>query len=78
MLEDARTAKSSRVTVYLKDGRELARECETFKGTPDQPLTREELRRKFMLLTADMGEAAAARLCDRLERIDTEPRFSLV
>lgn len=76
VLAGARTPKSTRVTVRLKDGREFTRDGESFKSMPDQPLSRAELRRKFMLLTADMGEAAAARLWDRLERIETDPKFS--
>ena len=75
--QGGRSARSVRVIVRLKDGREFARDGETFKGMPSDPLSRAELRRKFMLLTGSMGEAAAARLFERLERIETAPNFSL-
>jgi 2-methylcitrate dehydratase PrpD len=77
VLAQGRTNKSSRVTVRLKDGREFVRACEWFKGMPDHPLNRAELRAKFMLLTSEMGEAAAAQLFGRLERIESAPLFSL-
>ena len=73
--EGGHSVRSSRVTVRLKDGREFARARDTYKGTPREPLSRAELRRKFMLLTA--GDAAAAQLFGRLERIETAPRFAL-
>ena len=68
---------NTRVTVQLIDGRKFLRECGSFRGMPDQPLSREELRSKFML-AADMGEAASARLYNRLDRIETVPKFSLL
>ena len=77
VLAQGRTTKSSRVTVRLKDGREFTRACEWFKGMPDHPLSRAELRAKFMLLTASMGEPADAQLFARLERIESAPKFSL-
>ena len=73
--EGGHSVRSSRVTVRLKDGREFARGRDTYKGTPREPLSRAELRRKFMLLTA--GDAAAAQLFERLERMDRAPYFAL-
>ena len=72
-----RSARSTRVIAKLKDGREVARDGETFKGMPSDPLSRAELRRKFMLLTADSGEAPAAALFGRLEHMETQTHFSL-
>ena len=43
----------------LNDGRDFARDRNSYKGMPDDPLSQTELRRKFMLLTAG-GENAAA------------------
>ena len=77
VLARAQTTKSSRVTVRLTDGREFMRACEWFKGMPDHPLSRAELRARFMLLTESMGEPAAAELFAWLERIETAPKFSL-
>jgi 2-methylcitrate dehydratase PrpD len=71
-----RTPRSTRVTVRLKDGRDVARDSDTFKGMPRQPLTRADLRRKFALLTAGAGDALAS-VFDRLERLESQPRFSL-
>jgi 2-methylcitrate dehydratase PrpD len=74
--QQGRTPRSVRLNVKLKDGREFTRDCDKFKGMPADPLTREDLRRKFMLLTADMG-AKAAPLFERLEKIETQASFSL-
>src|SRR5258706_16481237 len=42
---------ASTVHVTLKDGRVLSRRVDSFKGTPEQPLNRDEMRDKFLLLT---------------------------
>jgi len=75
--QGGRSVRSTRVAVRLKDGRELAKDGDTFKGMPEEPLTRMELRRKFMLLSANTGDEVAARMFERLENLDREPRFSL-
>jgi 2-methylcitrate dehydratase PrpD len=67
---------NARVTVLLKDGREFVRDAETFKGKPDNPLSRYELRRKF-LLSVGGDENAAARVFERLENLEAQPRFSV-
>src|SRR6476659_3762349 len=54
----------STVTVTLKDGRALTRRVESFKGTPEQPLDRAEMRETFLLLTKACGQEAMARLFD--------------
>jgi 2-methylcitrate dehydratase PrpD len=63
---------ASTVTVKLKDGRALVRKVESFKGTPEQPLDRTEMREKFLLLTKACDGAAMARLFERLQNIDHE------
>ncbi|MBI4200038.1 MAG: MmgE/PrpD family protein [Chloroflexi bacterium] len=55
----------SRVEVRLKDGRTLVREAETSRGTPERPMSREELEGKFTdcaqrLLTQERTRAALA------------------
>ena len=75
--EDARNAKSSRVTVRLADGRAFSRLCHVFRGLPDDPLSESELRRKFVRLTGALGEDESARLFERLQNIDTAPAFTL-
>lgn len=59
---------ASRVIVKLKDGRELARAADDFKGTPASPLTPQELQEKFLCMAADFGGAAA--LFDQLMVLD--------
>lgn len=54
VLKDApkEQGKASRVTVKLKNGRELVKEMHSYPGMPEEPLTTAELREKFDLLTA--------------------------
>ena len=49
--------KATRVTVTLKDGRRFVQEMEDFPGMPSKPLSREELRQKFLMLTASLPAA---------------------
>jgi hypothetical protein len=53
--------------VTLKDGRALTRHVDSFKGTPEQPLDRAEMRDNFLLLTKACAPKAMARLFDRLQ-----------
>ena len=69
---------STSITVRLKDGSQFSQNTESSKGQPAQPLSSVELRRKFMLLTAAMGEAAAERLYERLEHLEAQPALNRV
>jgi 2-methylcitrate dehydratase PrpD len=60
------------VTVTLRDGRALARRVTSFKGTPERPLSRAELREKFLLLTQRLGGERMAPLFERLQDIENE------
>ncbi len=71
------TPLPTRITVRLKDGREFTRIGETFKGMPGDPLSSEDMRRKFMLLTAGRDPASAERLLSRLENLEKQATFSL-
>lgn len=56
-----------RVTITLKDGRVLAGYADKAKGHPRKPMSREDLREKFMdcatlVMPSDRAEAALARL----------------
>src|SRR4051794_19405925 len=62
----------STVTVTLNDGRVLTRRVESFKGTPEQPLDRADMREKFLLLTHHCDPKAMARLFDRLQNLEDE------
>jgi 2-methylcitrate dehydratase PrpD len=70
--ENRPTPLAANVTVTLKDGRVLTRTVAGFKGTPEQPLTRAELREKFLLLTRPCGEPAMAAMFERLQNLESE------
>jgi 2-methylcitrate dehydratase PrpD len=63
---------ASTVTVKLNDGRELTKRVADFKGTPETPLERAEMRDKFQLLTRHCDRTAMARLFDRLQNLEAE------
>jgi 2-methylcitrate dehydratase PrpD len=63
---------ASTVTVNLKDGRSLVRRVDSFKGTPEQPLDRAEMREKFLLLTKACDNRAMTRLFERLQNLESE------
>jgi 2-methylcitrate dehydratase PrpD len=60
------------VAIRLKDGRELTQRVTSFKGTPERPLDRAELREKFLLLTQRLGQEKMAPLFERLQGIENE------
>ena len=60
------------VTIRLKDGRDVSRMVTSFKGTPERPLDRAELREKFLLLTQRLGRDRMVPLFDRLQSIESE------
>jgi len=65
-----------RLTLHLKDGREVSTEGDNFKGTPTMPLTRPELLEKFLKLTAHRDRAKAERLFMQLAEAETVKDFS--
>lgn len=65
------TTLASRVSVRLKDGREVAEDCQFFPGMPQRPLTVEELRAKFVALTGSLPPAQAARLFEQCMALET-------
>jgi 2-methylcitrate dehydratase PrpD len=69
--QDRRNLAAS-VTIKLKDGREVTRTVTSFKGTPERPLDRAELREKFLLLTQHLGRDRMSPLFDRLQAIEGE------
>lgn len=60
------------VEVVTRDGRILSRRVESARGTPESPLTPDEIRTKYLRLTADMMRAGRAEeimaLVERIER----------
>ncbi len=63
----------SRVTVRLKDGRELVNEIEEFPGTPEDPLDRAGLREKFETITAGVRQGRPAALFDSIATLERAP-----
>lgn len=63
---------ASTVTVILKDGRALTQRVADFKGTPESPLNRAEMREKFLLLTRHCDRAAMERLFERIQNLENE------
>ena len=62
----------STVTVTLKNGRVVSRRVADFKGTPEQPLNRDEMREKFLLLTRHCDQNEMSRLFERLQNLENE------
>ena len=78
LAEGRPTPLAAVVTVTLRDGRKLERAVADFKGTPESPLDRNELREKFLLLTRhctgnDMGE-----MFDRLQDLENESNLDWI
>jgi 2-methylcitrate dehydratase PrpD len=63
---------ASTVTVKVKDRPAMTRHVDSFKGTPEQPLGRAEMRDKFLLLTKACNNTAMARLFERLQNLEGE------
>ena len=71
------SVRSSTVTVTLKDGRKVSKRRDSYKGMPAEPLTTEDLKRKFMLLTGGAGDAVSAARFERLEKMVAAKTFSV-
>lgn len=69
-------SSACRVTLHLKNGKELSADGHDFKGTPTMPLTREELLAKFLKLTAHRDRAKAEKLFSRLSEAEKMADFS--
>jgi 2-methylcitrate dehydratase PrpD len=65
-----------RLTLKLKNGKEVTVQGNDFKGTPTMPLTREELLAKFLKLTAHRDRAKAERLFAQLAQAEKVADFS--
>jgi 2-methylcitrate dehydratase PrpD len=73
---DSIVSPACRVTLKLKNGKELSAEGHDFKGTPTMPLTRAELLEKFLKLTAHRDRAKAGRLFAQLAEAEKVADFS--
>ena len=63
---------ASAITVTMRDGRVLKAEVADFKGTPDNPLSPEELREKVLVLTRDHDAARMNDMFNRIQNIERE------
>jgi 2-methylcitrate dehydratase PrpD len=70
--QDRPTLLAADVTVTLKDGCVLRRCVADFKGTPEQPLDRAELREKFLILTRHCPSDHMGEMFDRLQNLEHE------
>ncbi|MBI4194872.1 MAG: MmgE/PrpD family protein [Betaproteobacteria bacterium] len=68
-------SSACRVTLQLKNGKEVSAEGHDFKGTPTMPLTRTELLEKFLKLTAHRDRAKAEKLFARLAEAEKVENF---
>src|SRR5207302_7044219 len=63
-------SQASGVTLTLKDGRVLGRRLTSFKGTPDMPVTSDDVYEKFTLLTRHCPKAKTDEIFERLQNIE--------
>jgi 2-methylcitrate dehydratase PrpD len=61
---------ASRVTVRLKNGREIVQDTQYFPGMPQRPLSAGHLWNKFELLTASYAPARARQIFDRMGELE--------
>lgn len=61
---------ASRVTVRLKNGREILQDAQYFPGMPQQPLSAGQLWNKFELLTTSYAPGRARQIFDRMGELD--------
>jgi 2-methylcitrate dehydratase PrpD len=67
-----RVPGTSKVTIRLQNGHAMSREVDEFDGTPNRPLSRAELRDKFMIFIRGSRLTQAASTFDRLQNIEEE------
>jgi 2-methylcitrate dehydratase PrpD len=60
------------LTIKLKDGRSFSRRATHFKGTPEEALSVDELRTKFLLVTKQFGSEKMSRTFARIQHLETE------
>lgn len=64
--------RGAKVQVYLKDGRLIEKSVFTLKGSPDLPVSWEELRQKFLACASPVySEEISAVLLNTIKNIDT-------
>jgi 2-methylcitrate dehydratase PrpD len=68
--EGKKTRFSTRLTVKLKDGRELSIDAHDYEGMPHRPLSREQLRAKFFKLTSATKAYNPETVFEKLESLE--------
>ena len=68
----ARGRFSTELRVKLKDGRELSTEAHDYEGMPTRPLTREQLRAKFLKLAGSTEAYDPQAVLAKLEALENE------
>jgi 2-methylcitrate dehydratase PrpD len=63
---------TSTTIVKTKDGKVLSATVTGFKGTPEDPLSKQELREKFLMLTRHHDAKTMGTLFDRIQAIEAE------
>lgn len=63
---------ATRTTIRLRDGQSIMTELDVAPGFPARPFSSHQLQRKFLALTAGLGDQAGP-LFDRLQRLEDEP-----
>ena len=67
---------ASRVAIELADGRQFERAATDFRGAATNPMSEDERRVKFLLLTRALGEGPMTRLFARIEALEHEGSIS--
>lgn len=60
------------ITLRLKDGRVLRNRVTDFKGTPQDPADRDDVYKKYCVLTRDCERQRMDEIFDRLQNLETE------
>jgi 2-methylcitrate dehydratase PrpD len=68
--ENGRYRVACRLVVKLRDGTERETTVLYRRGSPEDPMTREQLTEKFRTLTQRIGEPTSARIAQVVSRID--------
>ncbi len=75
---EARDRFSTRIKVRMKDGRELDAEAHDYEGMPARPLSREQLRDKFLKLTAGTKAMDPRKVLARLEALEEQQSVTAI
>lgn len=72
---DLPTGWSARLTVTLRDGRKLPCTAHAFHGMPQDPLSADQERDRFLTLCQGLGRPQSLSLYDHLYGLETQPGF---